>query len=112
MQGKLWPYSAKRKDHAYLAQRIYHDPDDICQTFFQACLAACANPVVGSHPGAWTADGDCHSADYGIERREALSEFSSGAQSSGLVEPGSQSSASGIVGGCICRLWASGAGSG
>jgi hypothetical protein len=95
MQGKLCTFSAKRKNHACLAQRINHDPDDLCQTFFQANMAACSNPVVGGHPGAWTADGDCHFADYGIEGRKALSEFSSSAQLSRLVEPGSQPSAAG-----------------
>jgi hypothetical protein len=47
-QGKLWHLSAKKEAYAYPAQRIYHNPVELCSLVFQANLETCQILLIGA----------------------------------------------------------------
>ena len=75
-------------------------------------MAASTSIAHWSHSDPWTTHGSCGSADYGAEQRQAFSELPSGAESSGLVESGTEPIAVGDAGQNFCGSRAGSHGSG
>src|SRR5512144_476831 len=90
-QSRLKQKPGQEAAHACAANGIYRDPGSLCQVILQADLRTCKDPAPWSHSVPCTANVHGSSASERIERREAISELSSGAQSCLLVESGSRS---------------------
>jgi hypothetical protein len=96
-QGKLRHLSAKKEASTYLAQPIYHNPDEFCPAVFEADLETRPNPAGWGDPDPRTANRDGCFADHGPGCRKAFPELPSGAEPSAMVEFGSGQPAAGLA---------------